>query len=383
MDLEYDHRYPMVEDLKKKAKSRIPGFAYDYLHEGCYDDISVKENITAIKSVKLKSELLRPFSSNIDMSVDIFGHKYSSPFGIAPVGLGGLMWPKSPEILAKAAFQANIPFVLSTVSSSSLEIIAEITQGKAWYQLYNPTDDKIRMDLLSRLEASRYSVMMVTVDVPNFGYRGRDIKNGLSMPPKMSLRNILQMLSCPSWLYHTILAGKPEMKTLKPYMPKNMPTDQLMDFMNKTCMGKVDSDSLKILRDKWKGHMVLKGILNEADVKRAISIGVDGIVVSNHGGRQLDNSQSPVETLKLISDKYGNKIKIIMDSGLNSGPDIGNALACGAHFTMLGRAFLYGVAAMGEKGASHTINILKTQLDQVMRQLHCSKIEDFPKHLVS
>ena len=144
---------------------------------------------------------------------------------------------------------SDIPFVLSTVSSSSLETIAEITQGKAWYQLYNPTDDKIRMDLLSRLEASRYSVMMVTVDVPSFGYRGRDIKNGLSMPPKMSLRNILQMLSCPSWLYHTILAGKPEMKTLKPYMPKNMPTDQLMDFMNKTCMGKVDSDSLKILRD--------------------------------------------------------------------------------------------------------------------------------------
>ncbi len=382
MSFPYDPRYPSVTDLKNKAQKRIPKFAFDYLIGGCNDEVGLRNNRRDIEAVLLRSELMRPFTSS-DMEVELFGHKYSAPFGIAPIGLQGLMWPNAPEILAKAAAELNVPYVLSTVSSSSLERIAEVSQGKAWYQLYNPTEDSIRDDMLSRLEAAQYSVMMVTVDVPTFGYRHRDIRNGLAMPPKMSLKNIAQMLARPNWLYHTAVAGKPEMQTLKPYMPKNMPVDELAEFMNKTVMGGADMDKLKPIRDRWKGPMLVKGVVNEADVERAIALGVDGVVVSNHGGRQLDAGESPVDPLQRISAKYGDKIKIIMDSGLRSGPNIASALACGADFTMLGRPFVYGVGALGDKGGHHTINILKTQLLQVMNQLRCEKVVDFPQHLVT
>jgi len=377
----FNNNFPDVADLKRQSKKRIPKFAFDYLEGGCMEEIGVQRNRKDIEAVQLRSELLKPFSGS-DLSVELFGHKYSAPFGIAPVGLQGLMWPKSPEILAKAAAEKNIPYILSTVSSSSLERIAEVSEGKAWFQLYNPTDTDIRADLLKRITASQYQVLVVTVDVPTFGFRPRDIRNGLAMPPKMTLKNIIQMLSCPQWLMETALAGKPEMETLKPYMPKDMPTDQLAAFMNKTVMGRVDIDGLKPIRDQWKGPLVIKGLINELDVETAISLGADAVIISNHGARQLDAGESPVEPLKRISQQYGSKIKIFMDSGLRSGTNIAGALASGADFTFLGRPFVYGVGALGNKGGIHTINSLTLQLTQIMNQLGCNSIADLPKHLV-
>lgn len=377
----FNNKFPDVSDLKRQAKKRIPKFAFDYLEGGCMEEIGVHRNRADIEAVQLRSELLKPFSGS-DLSVELFGHKYAAPFGIAPVGLQGLMWPKSPEILAKAAAEKNIPYILSTVSSSSLERIAEVSQGKAWFQLYNPTDDVIRQDLLKRITAAQYQVLVITVDVPTFGFRPRDIRNGLAMPPKMTLSNILQMLSCPHWLMETALAGKPEMETLKPYMPKDMPTDQLAEFMNKTVMGRVDIEGLKPIRDQWKGPLVVKGLINELDVEAAISLGADAVVISNHGARQLDAGESPVEPLQRISKKYSDKIKIFMDSGLRSGTNIAGALASGADFTFLGRPFVYGVGALGNKGGVHTINSLTLQLTQIMNQLGCNNVADLPKHLV-
>lgn len=377
----FNHRFPAVADLKRQAKKRIPKFAFDYLEGGCMEEIGVRRNRTDIEAVQLRSKLLTPFKGS-DLSVELFGHKYSAPFGIAPVGLQGLMWPKSPEILAKAAADKNIPYILSTVSSSSLERIAEVSEGKAWFQLYNPTDDIIRQDLLSRIHAAQYKVLVVTVDVPTFGFRPRDIRNGLAMPPKMTISNILQMLSCPKWLIATALAGKPEMETLKPYMPKGMPTDELAAFMNKTVMGRVDIEGLKPIRDSWKGPLVIKGLVNEHDVEAAIELGADAVIISNHGGRQLDASESPVEPLQRIAKKYRNKIKIFMDSGLRSGTNIASALASGADFTFLGRPFVYGVGALGDQGGIHTINSLALQVSQIMNQLGCNTVADLPKHLV-
>ena len=294
---------------------------------------------------ELRSTLLKPFSGS-DQSVELFGHTYSAPFGIAPVGLQGLMWPKAPEILAKAAAEKNIPYVLSTVSSSSLERIAEVSEGHAWFQLYNPTDESIRKDLLSRIKAAHYPVLVVTVDVPTFGYRPRDIRNGLAMPPKMTLSNIMhQMLSRPRYgFYETALAGKPEMQTLKPHMPKDMPTDELAAFMNKTVMGRVDIEGLKPIRDMWQGPLVIKGLICEQDVKSAIELGADAVVISNHGGRQLDAGESPVKPLQTIASKYSKDMKIFMDSGLRSGTNIVSALASGADFTFLGRPLYMALA---------------------------------------
>lgn len=378
----FNNKYPEISDLKKKAKSRIPKFAFDYLEGGCMEELGIKRNRKDIEAVQLRSELLKPFNGS-DLSVDIFGHTYNAPFGIAPVGLQGLMWPKAPDILAKAAAQKNIPYVLSTVSSSALEHIAEISEGHAWFQLYNPTDTNVRKSLLDRVVAAQYPVLVVTVDVPTFGYRPRDIKNGLAMPPQMTLSNILQMLACPSWLLTTALAGVPEMMTLKPYMPKKMSNDQFESFLNKAVMGPVTIDGLKPIRDYWQGPLVIKGLINESDVKLAVELGADGVVISNHGARQLDNSESPIVPLQRISQKYGDKIKIFMDSGLRSGSNIASALASGADFTFLGRPFVYGVAALANKGGLHTINALTLQLTQIMNQLGCTRVTDLSKYLVN
>ncbi|MCK8124263.1 alpha-hydroxy-acid oxidizing protein [Pseudoalteromonas sp. 2CM39R] len=377
----FNHLYPDVADLKKKAKQRIPRFAFDYLEGGCMQEHGVKRNRDDINNVQLRSELLKPFAGS-SQAVELFGHTYAAPFGIAPVGLQGLMWPKAPEILAKAAAEKNIPYVLSTVSSSSLERIAEVSEGHAWFQLYNPTDEKIRLDLLNRIKAAHYPVLVVTVDVPTFGYRPRDIRNGLAMPPKMTLSNILQMLARPRWLYETALAGKPEMETLKPYMPKNMPTDELAAFMNKTVMGRVDLEGLKPIRDLWQGPLIIKGLINESDVQAAIALGADGVVMSNHGARQLDAGESPVKPLQTVAAKYSKDIKIFMDSGLRSGTNIVSALASGADFTFLGRPFVYGVGALGDKGGIHTINALMMQITQIMNQLGCASVSELPEFLV-
>ncbi|MCV6605200.1 MAG: alpha-hydroxy-acid oxidizing protein, partial [Porticoccaceae bacterium] len=338
-DTFFDPRFPGSADLKKQARKRMPRFAFDYIEGGCHEEIGLLRNRQDIQAVQLRSELLKPFGSS-SLEVELFGHTYAAPFGVAPVGLQGLMWPKAPEILAKAAAEKNVPFILSTVSSAKLEDIAEISEGKAWYQLYNPTDESIRKDLLNRVAAAQYPVLVVTVDVPTFGYRPRDIRNGLAMPPKMSISNILQMLARPAWLLATAKAGKPEMQTLKPYMPKNMPTDQLAAFMNKTVMGRVDIEGLKPIRDFWKGPLVVKGLINEKDVASAISLGADAVVMSNHGARQLDQGESPVPALKKAAKQYGDRIKIFMDSGLRSGTNIASAMACGADFTFLGRPFV-------------------------------------------
>ena len=377
----FDQRYPTTPDLKEKARKRIPRFAFDYLEGGCNEERGLARNREALAEIRLQQRQLQPIVTP-SLACKVLGHSYSAPFGIAPIGLQGIMWPKTPEILARAAADLNIPFVLSMVSSGSLEHIAEISNGAAWFQLYNPADNTIQDDLLRRLKAAAYDILVVTIDVPTFGFRPRDIRNGLSMPPHMTIRNIVQMLSRPQWLAATIAAGKPQMQTLLPYMPKGMMADGLAQFMNQSVMGPVDRDSLMGIRDRWPGKLVVKGILCTEDAEQAAAIGADAIVVSNHGARQMDIGEAPIQPLLRIADKLHNRIEVYMDSGIRSGPDIACALACGADFVFLGRAFVYGVSALGKRGGIHTINSLKTQLAQVMGQLRCASPAELASCLV-
>ncbi len=380
--LNYNSKYPTIQDLKSKAKKRIPRFVFDYLEGGCNEDVNLSRNASDLQDVVLKPQYLKKFNG-LDMRVNLFGHVYDAPFGISPIGLQGLIWPNSPEILAKAALKHNIPYILSTVSTSSIERISELSEGKAWFQLYHPTKNELRDDIIKRAAVAQCPVLVVLVDVPSFGYRPRDIKNGLSMPPKMSLRNILQIMGAPRWGMETLKAGVPGFATLKPYMPENLNLSRLGEFMNETFTGRIDVDKIKPIREMWKGPLVLKGIVSEEDAREAISLGVDGIIVSNHGGRQLDAGESSIKSLKNLSEKCGHKIKIMMDSGLRSGPDIARAMASGANFTFMGRSFMYGVAALGKKGGDHTMAILKEQLQQVMEQLCCERISDFTRLLIA
>ncbi len=380
MKWQFNSKYPSIEDLREKAKSRIPRFAFEYLDGGCNEDVNLYKNTSELREVELIPHYLKS-NIEVNMETELFGHVYNAPFGIAPIGLQGLMWPNAPEILAKAAAQHNIPFVLSTVTTSSIERISELTESKAWFQLYHPAENKLRNDILKRLQASSYPVLVLLCDVPSFGYRPRDIRNGLAMPPRMTANNILQIMGRPTWAMNTLLHGQPNFSTLKPYMPRSINMKQLGLFMDRTFSGKLDEKKIGAIRDLWKGKLVLKGVASEEDTEMAIRIGLDGIIVSNHGGRQLDAGESSIHSLIPIVKKYKDKIKVMMDSGIRSGPDVSRALASGAEFTFMGRSFMYGVAALGNQGGDHTIAILKTQLQQVMRQIGCNETKDFYRHL--
>jgi L-lactate dehydrogenase (cytochrome) len=381
MELPYNPTYPAIEDLRERARQRIPRFAFEYLDGGCNEDINLHKNTAELRQVELKPYYLSKHIAS-DMKTELFGKTYDAPFGISPIGLQGLVWPNAPEILAKAAVAHNVPFVLSTVSTSSMERIGEITEGKFWFQLYHPAENSLRDDILDRAEAAGCDVLVILCDVPSFGFRPRDIRNGLAMPPSMSIQNMMQILGSPNWALNTLYHGQPGFANMKKYMPKGLNMKQLGLYMNQTFSGRLNEEKIAPIRDRWKGKVVLKGVASEEDTERAIRLGLDGIIVSNHGGRQLDAGQSSIKSLEPIVEKYKDKIKIMIDSGLRSGPDIARALASGAEFTFLGRTFMYGVAALGNEGGDKTIGLLKTQLKQVMDQVCCQKVTDFPQFLI-
>ena len=381
MKTEINHKYPSVEDLRKRAKLKIPKFAFEYLDGGCNNDVNLKKNTDRIRDIELKPKYLVDYRKP-SLKTRLFGHTYDAPFGISPVGLQGLMWPKSPEILAKAAFDHNIPFILSTVTTTSIENIAELTEGKAWFQLYHPTEDKVTIDILRRANEAQCPVLIILADVPSFGYRPRDIRNGLSMPPKMTLYNIINAVKRPNWLLQTIINGQPSFETLKPYMPKNLNLNQLAKFMDRTFSGRLNDDKIKRIRDIWKGKLVLKGAESLHDVEKACKLGLDGVIISNHGGRQVDVGQATIDSLKTILPVYKNKITLMMDSGIRGGADVARVMATGADFSFMGRTFMYGVSALGKNGGNHTISMLKKQLTQVMEQLSCGEISQLQEKLI-
>ena len=333
-NIAFDRRYPSVEDLQARARRRIPAFAFDYLDGGCNEGVSLARNRAELQQVQLKPSYLKPYAG-CSLETEIFGQKYAAPFGIAPIGLQGLIWPGAPEILARAAREQGLPFVLSTVGTAPLERIAEVSEGTAWFQFYHPADAQVRDDLLRRAEAAGYQVLVLLCDTPTFGFRPGEIRSGLSMPPRMTLSNFGQMLGRPRWLLKTLQTGAPRFANLQPYMP-----------------GKLDL------------------------------AGLGGIVVSNHGGRQLDAGPSSMAALQQIAPMYASRMTVMIDSGLRSGPDIARCLATGAAFTFLGRPFMYGVGALGDRGGNHVAGLLKTQLRQVMEQVGCERVADLPAHLL-
>ena len=381
MSLQYNSRYPGIDDLIKRAKKKIPRFAFEYLDGGCNEDVNLHKNTIELRQVELQPYYLAKHTGS-DMKTELFGQVYDAPFGISAIGLQGLMWPNSPEILAKAALVHNIPIMLSTVTTSSIERISELTGGKFWYQLYHPTENEIRDKLLNRAQDAQCKVLAILCDVPTFGYRPRDIRNGLAMPPRMTLSNILQIMGRPEWAIKTLIHGQPAFANMKPYMPKGLNMKRLGEYMNKTFSGRLNEEKIAPIRDMWKGKIVLKGVAAPEDAEMAIRLGLDGIIVSNHGGRQLDAGQSTIRSLAPIVEKYKGRIKIIMDSGIRTGPDVARTIASGADFAFMGRTFMYGVAALGDEGGNHTISILKTQFKQVMEQVNCARVADLPNHLI-
>jgi L-lactate dehydrogenase (cytochrome) len=372
--------YPSVQHLRDRAKEKVPGFVFDYVDGGCNNEVNLQRNTKELRDVQLRPYYLRNFDK-VNLETTLFGKTYSAPFGIAPIGLQGLVWPAAPKILAQAAKDYNIPYTLSTVSTEDIETINAINPD-AWFQLYHPREESLRNKIIDRCADVEVPVLVILSDVPSFGYRPKEIRNGLSIPPKITLRNMVQITTRPEWALRTLFYGQPEFKTIKPYLPKGLSLSHLGLFMNATFDGRLSERRVREIRDRWKGKLVLKGVATEEDTQKAVEWGLDGVIISNHGGRQLDSGESSVANLQDLAPKFKDKITVMVDSGARTGADIANFMASGADFTFLGRAFMYAVAAMGAQGGDQAISILMKELTQVCQQVCCERPKDLPNFRV-
>jgi L-lactate dehydrogenase (cytochrome) len=370
----YDTRYPAILDLKERARRRLPRFAWEYLSGGIGREYGLRRNREAFDEVQLVPRFLRDVSA-CDTSVTLFGETYAMPIGVAPVGLAGMLWPQSELILARAASQANIPFTLSTVGTVDLETIAEVSEGKAWFQLYVPADHYVAEDLLRRARRAGYKVLLVTVDVPVGAKRDRELRNGLTLPPRLTPTTILRAAARPQWSMRTLSIGLPRFETIRQYAPPDMRSlGGMTAFITDLLAQGVTADHLKMIRDHWTGALVIKGVVSESDAQHACELGADGVLVSNHGGRQMDAAPATIEALPGIVEAVGGRCKVLLDSGIRSGTDVLRAMALGADFTQSGRSFYYGVGALGARGGQQAVEIFREEISRGLAQLGCTKM---------
>ena len=369
-----DGRYPAFSDLRKLAKKRTPHFAFEYLDSGTGHEWSKERNESDFDKVILTPQFMKG-SFEPDTSVELFGRKYNSPFGVSPVGMSSMMWPGAEQMLAKMAGDNGIPYCLSTVAGDCPEDVGPLAKGNGWFQLYAVRDKKMRDDILKRAKDSGFSALVVTVDVPVPSMRERQRRAGLDMPPVMNAKTIYRVMMRPKWALHTLMRGGPRFLTLEKYA-KSSKFGDMAEFVGGQLGDMLDWEYLKEIRAQWDGPIILKGILSVEDAKLAVANGMDGVWVSNHGGRQLDGAPSSIEALPKIVDAMNGKTKILFDSGVRGGLDIVRALRLGADFVFAGRPFIYAVCAMGNKGAEHAHTIFSADLKNNMHQLGCRSLSD-------
>ena len=369
---------PSIADLAIKAKSRIPHFAWEYLDSGTGTDSGAQRNIEALRNVHLVPQLMQG-AITPDISTTLFGVDYSAPFGVAPVGLTGLMWPKAEEYLARTAAKYRFPYGLSTVATETPETIGPLTNGMGWFQLYPPKDPEIRRDILRRVKEAGFTTVMVTADTPGQSRRERQKRAEVSVPPKRTLKTYCRAAIRPAWSMATLSHGLPRFRTLEKYA-NTEDIAQIGQYMNET-MGTLDWTYLEELRQEWDGALLVKGIVDHNDARRAVQAGVDGVWVSNHGARQFDGSPGAIDMLPAIVDAVGKDTKILFDSGVRGGLDVCRAIALGADFVLLGRAFMYAVAALGEYGGDHAADLLIADMQSNMLNMGCKDLSELPSRL--
>jgi len=360
-------RYPAVEDLALKARKRIPPVAWEYLITGTGRESLIERNIDAFDEITLNPQFCKgPLEPQTETT--LFGQKYSAPFGIAPIGLTGLMWPKAELIMARAAAHNRLPYTLSTLATETPETVGPLAGEMGWFQLYPPREPELRKTLLDRAWNSGFRTLVVTADVPTPSRRERTKRAGLGIPPKITPSFIWQGITHPNWSLATLKRGIPNLRTVADYSEfRSMMS--VGEFVEGQLGGNLSWEYCRQLRDIWQGPIVIKGLLHPQDALEAHKIGMDGIIVSNHGARQFDAAPSAIEALPPIVEVAKGKMAIMLDSGVRSGLDVLRAISLGAEFVFLGRAFLYGVAALGNLGAEHVIEIIGGDLKNSMCQL--------------
>jgi L-lactate dehydrogenase (cytochrome) len=368
-----DRRFPDAAAMEAAAVARIPGFVRGYLQGGIGGEACLARNRAALDAVRLVPRYLVE-DAEPDLSVTVAEATWDAPFGVAPLGLGGLIWPGAEAAIARAAGAAGIGHVLSTYATTAMERIAPLAGPGAAFQLYPPADPAMEADLIERAGASGYRVLMVTVDIPGPTRRRRDILSGLVVPPRFGARTLMEIMACPRWAFGMARGGVPAFETLAPYFPKGGAAGAA-EFLGRMMQGHIGPARLSRIRAAWPGRLIVKGVLGADDAAEALALGADGVVVSNHGGRQLDAAPAAPEVLPGIRARLGDGALILADGGVRSGLDIARMIALGADAVLVGRPFLHAAAA-GPRGPAHLAAVLCAELRATMIQLGVGRLAD-------
>jgi len=370
-----------VPDYRQLAKKRVPHFLFEYLDGGSYAEITKERNRTDLEALALRQRVLRDVS-DIDTSVELFGQSYSMPVALAPVGLAG-MYARRGELQAvRAAETAGVPFALSTVGVCPIGEVAEVATQPFWFQLYMIRDREFMRDMLALAREAKCSALIFTVDMPVPGSRYRDYRSGLAGENWLSgnIRRVSQAMLRPRWAWDVGLFGRPhQLGNIAPVLGRNSGLEDFMAWMGKNFDSSVSWQDLEFIRDNWDGPIVLKGILDPDDARQAAAMQLDGVIVSNHGGRQLDGVTSTVKALPRIADAVGDKLEVLVDGGVYSGLDVVRMLALGAKSVLLGRSWVYGLAANGQAGVEHVLELIREEMHVAMALTGCRSLADVDK----
>jgi isopentenyl diphosphate isomerase/L-lactate dehydrogenase-like FMN-dependent dehydrogenase len=365
-----------IEDLRGMARSRLPRILFELIESGVSDEHGLERNRQAFRDYTFLPRYLTQIAER-QQSVTLFGRQYDSPFGIAPTGFAALLRHDADLMLAGAARQANIPFILSGASASPIERVVEMAPDYVWYHLYPAKDRSITGAILRRIEAAGISMLVLTVDNPVYPARERDARNGFSLPLRLRLPILLEALTHPAWIAHYYCnGGMPVMDTWAPFAGKNRSAAEVAAFFRQQSPSIQTWDDVREMRQQWRGRFILKGIQHPEDALLAQAAGIDGIVVSNHGAKSFDALPSPLSTLPAIRAAVGPDYPLMMDSGIRRGHEAMVARCLGADFVFVGRATLYGVVAAARPGADHAISILRHQIDQGLAMVGCARFVD-------
>ena len=354
-----------IEDLRKKAEKRVPRMFYDYADSGSWSESTYRANEDDLQAIKFRQRVAIDVSTR-DTKMPMLGETTTMPVALAPTGLTGMQYADGEILAAKAAADFGVPFTLSTMSICSIEDVAAHSSTPFWFQLYVMRDRDFIRRLVDRAREAKCSALMITLDLQIMGQRHKDVRNGLSAPPKPTLRNLMNLVQKPAWCLGMLGTKRRQFGNIVGHVKGVKDMSSLADWTVSQFDASLSWDDVKEIRKQWGGKVIIKGILDAEDARAAVNVGADAIVVSNHGGRQLDGALSAIKALPAIVDAVGDKAEVWMDGGIRSGQDVLRAIAMGAQGTLIGRAFLYGLGAGGQAGVTKALEIIHKELDLTM-----------------
>lgn len=368
-------RASSIDDLRRLAQKRLPRAVFDFFEGGAEDETTLRDNRAAFGRVRLLPKVLVDVSG-VDCRARILGATSSLPMVVAPTGVAGFGWPGADVAIARAAAAAGIPYVLSTAATASIERIAREAPGRLWFQAYILRKRDFTAKLIERARAADYEALMITVDLPVGGKRERDLRNDFAVPFRFTPRNVLDFASHPGWALSMLRHGMPAMENLADFTPEATDAATIASSVGRNYDSSFDWNSLKAIRDAWPRQLVVKGIVRPDDAERAAGIGCDALVVSNHGGRQLDGGIATLDALPPIVAAVGQRMEVLVDGGVRRGVDVVKAVALGAKAVLIGRATLYGACAAGGPGAERALEILRDEYQRAMQLCGAQSIDD-------